>query len=158
MNFSILHLEAEISFIIDFAHVCSLFLGHSDKDLKQKSTIQQKKFNNLLRDKKPQHDPENYFFKLFLFCFIRKEKVSFSEGFKGIHADYFVNFELSYRDIRNLQVFSTEDLDFTKTKSKDITLSSFRTYDSNVPQHLSKGKFDLKTNKSSFKNLTKAVL
>ena len=32
---------------------------------------------------------------------------------KKLHnADYLVNFELIYRDIRNLQVLSAEDLDF----------------------------------------------
>ena len=41
---------------MDFAHVCTLFLGHNDKILKQKSTIHQRKFNNLLKDKKLQHD------------------------------------------------------------------------------------------------------
>ena len=50
-------LQVEISFI-DFAHVRSLFTGDNNKVLKQKSTIQQKKFNNLLKNKKPQHDPE----------------------------------------------------------------------------------------------------
>ena len=39
-----------------------VLLGHNDKILKQKSTIQQKKFNNLLKDKKPQHDPEKIVF------------------------------------------------------------------------------------------------
>ena len=72
------------------------------------------------------------------------------------HADYLFNFELFYRDICNLQVFSTEDFDFIKTKTKDIALSSFRTYNNNVTQHLSKGEFNalknLKTNKSSLKN------
>ena len=58
-EFEFLHsaLKAEISFN-DFTHVCSLFLGHNDKVLKQKSTIQQNKFDNLLKDTKPQHDPE----------------------------------------------------------------------------------------------------
>ena len=82
------------------------------------------------------------------------------------NADYLVNFELIYRDIGNLQVLSAEDLEFTKTKTKDIALSSFRTYNNSVQQHLSKGesnalkslKFDLKTNKSSFTNLTKVTL
>ena len=81
------------------------------------------------------------------------------------HADYFVNFELFYRDIHKLQVLSTEDLDFIKTKNKDIALSSFRTYN-NVSQHLSEGEFDalknqsetFKTNKSLFKNLAKVIL
>ena len=58
------------------------------------------------------------------------------------HADSFVNFELFYRDIRNLQILSTEDLDFIKTKTKDIALSSFHTYNKNLPQHLSKGEID----------------
>ena len=58
-EFDFLHstLRAEVS-LIDFAHVRSLFLGHNDKVLKQRSTIQQKKFNNLVKDQKPQHDPE----------------------------------------------------------------------------------------------------
>ena len=74
-------------------------------------------------------------------------------------ADYLVNFELFYRDIRNLQALSTDDLDFTKTKTNVIALSSFRTYNNNVPQHLSKEEFDvlknLRINKLLFKNLTK---
>ena len=58
-EFDFLHssLQTEVS-LIDFAHVHSLFLGHNDKVLKQRSTIQQKKFNNLVKDQKPQHDPE----------------------------------------------------------------------------------------------------
>ena len=44
------------------------------------------------------------------------------------HADYPSSFEFFYRVIRrNLQVLSTEDLDFIKTKTKGIALSSFRT-------------------------------
>ena len=54
-------LQAEKSFI-DFAHVQSPFIGHNDKVLKEKSTIQQNKFNNLLKDKKPQHDLEKIIF------------------------------------------------------------------------------------------------
>ena len=58
------------------------------------------------------------------------------------HADYLVNFELFYRDIRNLQALSTEDLDLLKIKNKDIALSSFRTYNNNVSHHLSKEESD----------------
>ena len=42
------------------------------------------------------------------------------------HADYLVNFELFYRDIRNLEVLSAEDLDFIMAKTKDIVVSSAR--------------------------------
>ena len=54
-------LQTKTSFI-DFAHVRSLFLRHNDNVLKPKSTVQQKKFNNLLEDKKPHHDPEKNIF------------------------------------------------------------------------------------------------
>ena len=58
-EFDVLHstLQAEINFT-EFTHVHSLFLGNNDKVLKQKSTIQPRKFNNLFKDKKLQHDPE----------------------------------------------------------------------------------------------------
>ena len=58
-EFDVLHstLQAEINFT-EFTHVSSLFLGHNDKVLKQKSNIQPRKFNNLFKDKKLQHDPE----------------------------------------------------------------------------------------------------
>ena len=44
-------LQIETNFI-NFAHLYSLFLEHDDKVLKQKSTIQQKKFNNLQHTKR----------------------------------------------------------------------------------------------------------
>ena len=148
-EFEFLHstLQTEISFI-DFAYIRSLFLG----------TIQQKKFNNLLKDKKPQHNPEKIIFNYSSFVLSEAEKSLLQKGLnltirpkKLNHADYLVNLELFYGDICNLQVLSREDLDFTKTKSKDMALFSFCTYNNNVPQHL-------KTNKSSFKNLTKIIL
>ena len=50
------------------------------------------------------------------------------------HIVYLVKFELFYRDICNLEVLSAEDLDFIKTKTKNIALSSYQTYNNNVPQ------------------------
>ena len=116
--------------------------------MKQKSTIEQKKFNNLLKDKKPQHDPEKIIFNYSSYVLSEAEKsllrkdLNFSIPPKKLnHADYLVNFKLIYRDIHNLQVLSAEDLDFIKTKTKDIVLSFFLT-NNNVSQDLSKGKFD----------------
>ena len=45
------------------------------------------------------------------------------------------------RDIRNLDIFSSEDLDFVKTKTKEIALSSYGTYHNDVPQYLSNDEF-----------------
>ena len=107
-EFEFLHsaLQAEISFN-DFTHVRSLFLGHNDKVLKQKSTIQQNKFDNLLKDTKPQHDPEKVILaEKSLF----QKDLNFSNPPKKLnHADYLISFELFYRDFCNLQVLSTDD-------------------------------------------------
>ena len=64
---------------------------------------------------------------------------------------YLVNFELFYRSIDNFKILSDDNLDFIKTRIKDTALSSFRDYDANVPQHLSKEEFEaLKTQKPVF--------
>ena len=54
------------------------------------------------------------------------------------YADYLVHFELFYRNIRNLEVLSNEDLDSVKTKTKEAALSSFRQYNKSPQQNLSK--------------------
>ena len=54
------------------------------------------------------------------------------------YADYLMHFELFYKNIRNLEVSSDEDLDFVKTKTNETTLSSFRQYNKNPQQNLSK--------------------
>ena len=57
------------------------------------------------------------------------------------YVDYFVNFELFFIDIRNLDVLPNEDLDFLKAKTKEVALSSYRTYNDNVPQNVSNDEF-----------------
>ena len=69
------------------------------------------------------------------------------------YADYLVNFELFYRNIRNLGILSNEDLDFVKTRTKEAALSSYRNYNNNVPQHLSKEKFLALQNLHKNKNI-----
>ena len=70
-----------------------------------------------------------------------------------INAAYLVSFELFCRNICNLQVLSAEDLDFIKTKTKDIALSSFCAYNNNVPQHVSKVEFYALINLSQNKQI-----
>ena len=59
---------------------------------------------------------------------------------------------MNYRNIRNLGIFSNEDLDIAKIKIKEAALSSYRNYNNNVPQHLSNEEFlalqNLRKNKS----------
>ena len=58
-----------------------------------------------------------------------------------------------YRNFRNLGILSNEDLDFVKTRTKEVALSSYRNYDNNVPQHLSKQEFLALQNLRKNKNI-----
>ena len=60
-----------------------------------------------------------------------RKKVNYRQELN--HANYLANVELFCRDICNLQVLSTEDLVFIKTKAKDIARFS---YNNNVPKRL----------------------
>ena len=69
------------------------------------------------------------------------------------HANYLVHFELFYRDIRNLEILSNEDLDFVKTNTKETALSSFRQYNKNPQLNLSKEELAALTNLSKNKGI-----
>ena len=137
-------LQHEISFI-DFVHVSSLFLRNKNRILSSKSAIQQKKLSNLVKSSISRHDPSQVIFS-FSKCELSDcEKRLLAEGLNFSlppkyldYADHFLNFELFYRNIRNLSNLSNEDLDFLKTRTKEAALSSYRNYNNNVPQQLSK--------------------
>ena len=67
--------------------------------------------------------------------------------------NYLVYFELFYRDICNLKIFSNEDLHFVKTKTKETTLLSSRQYNKYPQQNLSKEKLTALTNLSENKDI-----
>ena len=69
------------------------------------------------------------------------------------YADCLVNFEFFYRNICNLDILSNEHLDFVKTRTKEAALSSYRNYNNNVPQHLSKEEFLALQNLRKNKNI-----
>ena len=64
-----------------------------------------------------------------------------------------IHFELFYRDIRNLEILSNEDLDFVETKTKETALLSFRQYNKNPQQNLSKEELTALTNLSKNKDI-----
>ena len=69
------------------------------------------------------------------------------------YADYLVQFELFFKDIRNLDILSKEELGFVKAKTEEAELSSNRTFNNNVPQNLSKGESIALQNFSKSKDL-----
>ena len=69
------------------------------------------------------------------------------------YSNYLVNFELFYRNIDNLKIIPGDNLDYIKTKIKDLALTSFRNYNANIPQHLSNEEFEVLKNLSANCNL-----
>ena len=57
------------------------------------------------------------------------------------YANNLVQFELFFRDIRNLSILSNEDFGFVKAKIKEAALSSYRTHNNNMHQNLCKEEF-----------------
>ena len=146
--------------LIDFAYVNTLFFGINDKILKSKSSVQQKKFYKLLQESKTENDPEKVIFNFSKYVLSDIEKKLLAKGLNFClppkqlkYADYLVHFELFYRDICNLEILSNEDLDFVKTKTKETALSSFRQYNKNPQQNLSKEELTALTNLSKNKDI-----
>ena len=48
------------------------------------------------------------------------------------YTDYLVNFELFYRNIRNLVILSKENIDYVKTRIKEADFSSYQRYLTNT--------------------------
>ena len=145
---------------MDYAHICSMFLKINDLKLRSNSAVQQKKFCNLLKEKRSTQNPEKVIFNFSKYVLSDCEKSLLTKGLnfsipckKLDYADYLVQFELFFRDIRNLDILSNEDLDFVKAKTKEAALSSYRSYNNNVPQNLSKEEFIALQNLSKNKDL-----
>ena len=112
------------------------------------------------REKRSTQNPEKVIFNFSKYVLSDCEKSLFNKGLnfsipckKLDYADYLVQFELFFRDIRNLEILSNEDLDFVKAKTKEAALSSYRSYINNVPQNLSKEEFTALQNLSKNKDL-----
>ena len=128
-----------------------LFFGIKEKILKSKGLLQQKKLYKILQESKKKVILN--FFK-YVLSDMEKKILAKSLNFclppkQHKYADYLVNFESFYRDIRNLEIMSNEDLDFVQTNTKGTSLSSFRNYNKNPQQNLSKKEI------TALKNLVK---
>ena len=124
--------------LVDFLQESTRFFGINDKILKSKSLVHQKKLFKLLQKSKSENHLEKVLFNFSKYVLSDIEKKLLVKGLKFCLADYLVHFELFYRDIRNLEILSNEDLDFVKTKTKETAVSSFRQYNKNPQQTLSK--------------------
>ena len=90
-----------------------------------KSATQQKKLSKLVKSNISMQDPRKVIFNFSKYELSDCEKrllvkgLNFSVLPKYLdYAEYLVNFELFYRNIRTLGILSNEDLDFVKNKNK----------------------------------------
>ena len=135
----------------------TLFFGINDKILKSKNSVQQKKFYKKARLKKILKKlfltfPSMYF-PILKRNSLRKVWIFVFHQSNLIMPTILVHFELFYRDTCNLEILSNEDLDFLKTKTKETALLSFRQYNKNPQQNLSKEELAALTNLSKNKDI-----
>ena len=96
-----------------------------------------------------EHDPEKVIFNFSKYELSNAEKellvkdLNFCLAPKQLnYAVCLVHFGLFYRNIRNLEILSNEDLDFVKTKTKERALSSYKQCNKSPQQNLSKGELE----------------
>ena len=64
----------------DYGHICSKFLEINDLKLKLNSVVQQKKFSNLLKEKRSTQDPEKVIFNFSKYVLSDCEKSLLTKG------------------------------------------------------------------------------
>ena len=135
--------------IIDYTHVCCLFLNKNDRKLKNQQDIHSRKLFNLsVESSKTSHDPQKVIFNYSSHVLTESEKSLLCKGLnfaippdKLEYADFLLPFELLYRDIQNLD-FTDQKKQLLKARIKDSALSSFISYNKNsAPSNLTKEEF-----------------
>ena len=124
--------------IIDYTHVCCLFLNKNDKKLKNQEDIHSKKLFNLgIESSKTSHDPQKVIFNYSSHVLTESEKSLLCKGLnfaippdKLEYSDFSLPLELLYRDIQD-----PDDTDqkkqLLKARIKDSALSSSSSYNKN---------------------------
>ncbi|XP_057290203.1 uncharacterized protein LOC130612883 [Hydractinia symbiolongicarpus] len=162
-GFDLLHscLKERLS-VIDLAHVCSIFLGSNDRILKKQELIQDKKIANLKRLKPPTNDVATVIFNFSKHILTDFEKsllvkgLNFSVPPQSLnYGDYLVNYETLFRDIRGINLLNNEDLDFVKTRIKDVALSTYRSYNDKVDKDIYNNRMEeILSDSSKFRKLS----
>ena len=149
------HLKASMN-VIDYAHICSIFLISNDKILTKQKDIQDRKIIGLIKGKGKGIDPENVIFNFSSYVLSDNDKSLLSKGLnfslpnkKVEISEYLCPFELLYREVSDFSKDSS-DKELLKSKLKELSLSSHRRLKHNVlEENLSKKELE------SLKNLSK---
>ena len=124
--------------IIDYTHLCCLFLTKNDRKLKhQQDTHSKKLFDLGFESSQTLHDPDKVSFNYSSHGLNESKKnllfkaLNFAIPLKTLeYANYLLSFELLYRDIHNLDI-TNEKREVLKTRVKHCVFSSFNSYNEN---------------------------
>ena len=105
-----------------FDWLCSHLFKVFENQLRSNIAVQQKKFCNLLKEKRSTQDPGKVIFNFSKYSLSDCGNSLLTNGLnfripckKLDYADYLVQFELFFRDIHNLDILTNEELGFVKT-------------------------------------------
>ena len=142
------HLKHSMN-VIDYAHICSIFLISNDKILTKQKDIQDRKIIGLIKGKGKGIDPENVIFNFSSYVLSDNDKSLLSKGLnfslpnkKVEISEYLCPFELLYREVSDFSKDSS-DKELLKSKLKELDLSSHRRLKHNLlEENLSKNELE----------------
>ena len=144
--------------VIDYAHICSIFLISNDKVVTKQKDIQDRKIIGLIKSKGKGIHPEKVIFNFSSYLLSNSDKSLLSKGLnfsipkkKVEISEYLCPFELLYREVSDFGKDSS-DKELLKCKLKELGLSSHRRLKHNIlEENLSKKEL------KSLKNLSKTL-
>ena len=124
--------------VIDYAHICSIFLINNDKVVTKQKDIQDRKIIGLIKGKGKGIDPEKVIFNFSSYVLSDNDKSLLSKGLnfslpnkKVEISEYLCPFELLYRGVSDFSTDSS-DKELLKSKLKELGLSSHRRLKHNI--------------------------
>ena len=142
--------------VIDYAHICSIFLISNDKVVTKQKDIQDRKIIGLTKSKGKGMDPEKVIFNFSSYLLSDNEKSLLSKGLnfsipnkKVEISEYLCPLDLLYHEVSDFSKDSS-DKEPLKCKLKELGLSSHRRLKHNIlEENLSKKELE------SLKSLSK---
>ena len=147
--------------IIDYTHLCCLFLNKNDTKFKHQEDIHSKNLFDLeFGNSQTSHDPDKVILNYSSHILTENEKDLLSKGLNFTipdktleYAGYLLPFELLYRDKHNLDI-TNEKKEVLKIRMKDFAFSLFNSYSENgAPLNLSREELAVLKSLSKNKNL-----
>ena len=124
--------------VIDYSHICSIFLISNNKKVTKQKDIQDRKIIGLIKGKGKGIDPENFVFNFSSYVPSDIDKLLLSKGLnfslpnkKVEISEYLCRFELLHREVSDFSKDSC-DKELLKSNLKELGLSFHRRLKHNV--------------------------